>query len=203
VASAADDVRWIVDALGVGRFAVMGASSGGSHALACAALLGDRVTGAVGLGAVAPFTTSYDWFGGMVAPGALRAAQSGRAERLRYAATATFDESSFIDLDWAALESTWSSLGDDAQRAGADGPDGQVDDDVALVSPWGCDVAAITAPVLIAHGGEDRVIPSSHGDWLVQACPTAELWLRPRDGHISILNMTPVALDWLLFHAAS
>jgi pimeloyl-ACP methyl ester carboxylesterase len=38
----------VADALGITRFAAMGASAGGPHALACAALLGDRVTGAVG-----------------------------------------------------------------------------------------------------------------------------------------------------------
>ncbi|HEX5241384.1 MAG TPA: alpha/beta hydrolase, partial [Candidatus Limnocylindrales bacterium] len=43
VASAASDVGAIADALGLERFAVMGASGGGPHALACAALLGDRV----------------------------------------------------------------------------------------------------------------------------------------------------------------
>src|SRR5918998_3373298 len=39
VASAAGDASAVADALGIGRFAVMGLSSGGSHALACAALL--------------------------------------------------------------------------------------------------------------------------------------------------------------------
>src|SRR4051812_34662789 len=36
VASAAEDVAGIADELGLGRFAVMGASGGGPHALACA-----------------------------------------------------------------------------------------------------------------------------------------------------------------------
>ncbi|MDP9398332.1 MAG: alpha/beta hydrolase, partial [Actinomycetota bacterium] len=41
VASAAGDVARIADALGVRRFAVMGATGGAPHALACGALLGD------------------------------------------------------------------------------------------------------------------------------------------------------------------
>ncbi|MEK8107497.1 alpha/beta hydrolase [Micromonospora sp. M12] len=44
VADAAADVKAIADDLGIERFAVVGRSGGGPHALACAALLPDRVT---------------------------------------------------------------------------------------------------------------------------------------------------------------
>ncbi|WCB95418.1 hypothetical protein DSM104299_04161 [Baekduia alba] len=53
-------------------------------------------------------------------------------------------------------------------------------------------------PVLVVHGGEDRVVPVSHADQLVAGLPFAELWLRPRDGHISVLNACPLAMDWIL-----
>jgi pimeloyl-ACP methyl ester carboxylesterase len=201
VASAAADVAQIADALGVARFAVMGASGGGPHALACAALLPDRVAGVATLGSPAPYTESFDWFGGMVSPGGLRAAVAGREARERYAATEEFDENSFTPADWAALEDAWSSLGADVGRAGAAGPDGEIDDDLAYVAPWGFDVTQIVAPVLVVHGGQDRVIPPSHGDWLVRNCPHAELWLRPGDGHVSILDACPLAMDWLRAHA--
>jgi pimeloyl-ACP methyl ester carboxylesterase len=46
VASVAADVSSIADALGIGRFAVMGSSGGGPHALACGALLPERVLAA-------------------------------------------------------------------------------------------------------------------------------------------------------------
>ena len=55
VASAADDASAVADALSIDRFAVMGHSSGGSHALACAALLQDRVLGVVVVAGMAPF----------------------------------------------------------------------------------------------------------------------------------------------------
>jgi pimeloyl-ACP methyl ester carboxylesterase len=107
VASAAADVARIADAFGIDRFAVMGASGGGSHALACAALLPNRVTGAVCLGGMAPLTDDFDWFGGMVSDGALRAAMAGREARARYAATAEFDTNSFTEADWSALSGGW------------------------------------------------------------------------------------------------
>jgi pimeloyl-ACP methyl ester carboxylesterase len=138
----------------------------------------------------------------MADPGALRSATEGREARARYAETFEFDPHVFTAADWTAVEGPWRSLGDDAGRAGSAGPDGGIDDDIAYASPWGFDVERVRAPVLIAHGGEDRVIPAMHGDWLVRHVPNAELWLRPRDGHISILDAVPLALDWLLANAS-
>ena len=197
VASAGADVAQIIDALGVARFAVMGASGGGPHALACAAFLPDRVTGVVCLAGLAPFTESFDWYAGMVAAGGLRAASAGREARERYAVSAEFDVNSFTPADWAALNGAWASLGADSVQAGAAGPNGLIDDDLAFVAPWGFDVAQIDAPVLLVQGGQDRVVPPTHGDWLMRNCRTSELWLRPRDGHISILSAVPLAMDWL------
>jgi pimeloyl-ACP methyl ester carboxylesterase len=197
IGSAASDVAQLVDALGVDRFATMGASGGGPHALACAALLPGRVLAAVTFAGPVPYTTDFDWYDGMVSPLGPRTAAEGRDTRARYAEVEEFDKNSFTAADWSALEGAWASLGADAGRAGQAGPDGLIDDDVALMSPWGFDVTQIDTPVLLVHGGEDRVIPVSHSEWLVHQLPSAELWLRPRDGHISVLHAVPVALDWL------
>jgi pimeloyl-ACP methyl ester carboxylesterase len=197
VASAADDVRQVADKLGIGRFATMGYSGGGPHALACAALLADRVTGVVTLAGVAPSNDSYDWYAGMVDDAGLRAASEGVEARTRFAETEEFNPDSFTKTDWTALQSDWSSVGDDAVRAGQAGPEGSIDDDVAYAGPWGFDLEQVEVPLLVVQGGEDRVIPPPHGDWLTRNCPLSELWLRPRDGHISVLRATPVAMDWL------
>ncbi len=198
VASAGSDVAYIADALGIGRFAAVGASGGGPHALACAAASPDRVVGVVTLAGIAPYTDEFDWWAGMADSSGLRAATSGREARARHAETATFNPDIFTPADWAALDGTWSSLGADAGRAGAAGDDGLVDDDVAFVNPWGFELADVEAPVLVVHSGRDRVIPPAHAQWLVQACRFGEHWLRPADGHISVLNAVPVSLDWLV-----
>ncbi|MFI6692003.1 alpha/beta fold hydrolase [Streptomyces sp. NPDC050433] len=198
VAAAADDVAGIADALGLGPFAVMGASGGGPHALACAALLPDRVTGAVCLAGLAPYTDDFDWYEGMVSPGGLRAAADGREARELYAATDEFDPASFTSADFAALEGAWKSLGADAVKAGQAGPDGQIDDDVAFATAWGFDLAEVAAPVLLVQGSRDRVVPPSHAGAILAALPRAELWVRPDDGHVSVLDACPPAMDWLL-----
>jgi pimeloyl-ACP methyl ester carboxylesterase len=202
VASAAADVEQMANALGVGRFAVLGASGGGPHALACAALLPDRVTGTVCLAGIAPLTDDFDWFGGMAADRGLRAAIEGREARARFAASDEFDPESFTPADWAALAGGWSSLGADVGLANDAGPDGLIDDDVAAVSPWGFNVTEISTPVLLVQGGQDRVIPPAHAEWMLHRLRRSELWLRPNDGHISILDACPVAMDWLLANAA-
>jgi pimeloyl-ACP methyl ester carboxylesterase len=91
-------------------------------------------------------------------------------------------------------------LGADAGRADAAGPDGLIDDDVAFVAPWGFDVTQIDASVLLVQGGEDRIVPPAHAHWLMRHCRRTELWFRPHDGHVSILNACPLAMDWLKAH---
>ncbi|MCW2539386.1 MAG: alpha/beta hydrolase [Frankiales bacterium] len=198
VASAGRDVVQVADALGIGRFATMGASGGGPHALACAAAAPDRVIGVACLAGLAPYTEDFDSFGGMVSPGGLRSGLQGRAARERYAESEEFDENSFTATDWAALNDSWSSLAADAGRAAAQGAAGLIDDDLAFAAPWGFDVGQLVAPVLVVQGGQDRVVPPAHADWLIRNCQRSELWLRPADGHVSILDACPLAMDWLL-----
>lgn len=204
MASAATDTATVADALGIDRFAVMGHSSGGPHALACGALLPERVLGVVSVAGLAPFDADgLDWFAGMADAGvaSLRAAAEGRAAKEKHAASAEFDPEVFTPADHAALAGAWSWFGDVVRPAVANGPGGLIDDDLANVAPWGFDAARVSAPVLVLHGRQDRVIPSSHGEWLARRCPSAELRLTPDDGHISVLNSSAATLDWLRSHA--
>jgi len=203
IASAAAHTARIADALGIGRFAVLGHSGGGPHALACATLLGDRVLAAVSIAGLAPYDAEgLDWFAGMASPLALRAAERGRAEKEAYEAAPAETDPGFIDADWAALEGAWSWFATVVSPAVAAGPAAAIDDDLAYVKAWGFDPAACEVPALLAHGGSDACVPSSHSVWLAAHIPGAELRISPGDGHISILNSAAQDLQWLHAHAA-
>jgi pimeloyl-ACP methyl ester carboxylesterase len=200
IASAAADVAAIADALGLRRLAVMGHSGGGPHALACGALLPGRVAAVVCVAGLAPLgAAGLDWYAGMYPGGAagLRAAVSGRAAMTRFAAAEEFDPQMFTPADQAELAGDWAWLGRVAGEAIAAGPAGLIDDQLAFVAPWGLSPAQVRVPVLVLHGGQDQIVPSSHGRWLAGQCPAAELRLRPGDGHVSVLRAGPEALRWL------
>jgi pimeloyl-ACP methyl ester carboxylesterase len=57
VVDAADDVAALADHLGIDRFAVVGTSGGGPHALACSARLGPRISRVGSWSAAPPRTT--------------------------------------------------------------------------------------------------------------------------------------------------
>jgi pimeloyl-ACP methyl ester carboxylesterase len=200
VATAAADALRIADQLGIGRFTVFGHSGGGPRALACGALLPDRVVAVVSVSSPAPWPApGLDYFAGMSDGGAreLRAAARGRAELEEVLAANEFDPQSFIPADYAALEGRWSWFNGIVEAATANGFGGMVEDLVSAMAPWGFDPAAVSAPTLIMHGTADRMVPSSHSEWLAAHCPTAELRLRPGEGHISVLDSAADALGWL------
>lgn len=205
IGSVAADVTAVTDALGIGRFAVMGHSGGGPHALACAALLPERVAAVVSVSGLAPLDASpLDWFAGMRSSGEaeLRAATRGRGPLEHQLVTGEFDPGQFTAADQAALDEEWSWLLTVVRKADGGGPEGMVEDDLAYVAPWGFDPGHIAAPILLVHGGRDRVVPPAHADWLAQRCPAAKLWRRPDDGHLSVLHSAPAALDWLVDQVA-
>jgi pimeloyl-ACP methyl ester carboxylesterase len=200
VASAAADVSAIADAIEVDRFAVMGHSGGTIHAMACAALLPNRVIASVCIASLAPFDASgLDWFAGMGPAGEteLRAAAAGREALAAHFEASDFDPELFTPADHAALEGRWSWLLDVVRPALDNGRGPMIDDDMALVTNWGFAPEQVTSPILFLHGENDRIAPVAHARWLAGHCRSSELWTRPSDGHISILRSAPAALEWL------
>jgi pimeloyl-ACP methyl ester carboxylesterase len=200
IASAATYTRTVADALGIERFATMGHSGGSPHALACGALLPDRVLGVVAAASLAPYDAEgLDYFAGMTPSGvaSLTAAAKGRAAKEEHEQSDTEYDPEFTKADLAALDGEWGWFAQVVGPATVAGPGGLIDDDLAYVAPWGFDPAQVAAPVLVVHGGQDGIAPQAHAEWLAARCPRAELWLRPDDGHISVLTAGEAALEWL------
>jgi pimeloyl-ACP methyl ester carboxylesterase len=205
-ASAAADVAAVADALGIGRFAALGHSGGGPHALACGALLPERVIAVVSMSAPAPFgAEGLDWFAGWSRSGVAeqRAALAGRAALQAYLASAEADPGAFTPDDLSALRGRWSWVAEVFGQAMGKGDEGIVDDSLAGARAWGFAPADITVPVLILHGAKDQMVPSAHAEWLAAHCPAAELRLVPDAGHITVLDSAPTALAWLRDRVAS
>ncbi len=205
VADVAGDSAAVLDAAGVDRFAVCGHSGGGPHALACAALLGDRVTVAVSLAGVAPYDADgLDWTAGM---GEANLEEFGLMQLGRDAALTALEEEreSLLGAGPEEIASALESLISDVDRAAVDAPyavwlhahmaeglresaAGWVDDDLAFVSPWGFDLAAITGDVRLYQGVADLMVPPAHGRYLAAALPHASFELRPDHGHLSLVG---------------
>jgi pimeloyl-ACP methyl ester carboxylesterase len=197
--SAAADIAAVADALGVDTFAVMGHSGGGPHALAAAALLPGRVVAVVSGAGPAPYDVAgLDWFAGMGphTRAGLEAALRGRAAKEAFEAGAE-GEPDFVPADWAALEGEWGWFGSVVVPAMAHGPGPLIDDDLALVAPWGFDVGDVRAPTLLLHGADDAVIPAAHSAWLATRIAGSVLRVIPGHGHVSVLVEAPAALGWL------
>jgi pimeloyl-ACP methyl ester carboxylesterase len=188
VADVAAGLRPVMEALGVASVISVGASGGGPHAIACAAAMPGLVRRVVTFASPAPFDGSDEWFAGMQAPQALRAAAEGEEARRRFAEIDEFDPASFVDADYAALDGEWASLGADVAASKSYGIDGLLDDDLAFVRPWGFALDGVAASVLLVQGEEDRVIPPRHARFLSEALPHATVDLRPGDGHVSVLR---------------
>ena len=219
VSTAASDVEAIADVLSLERFATWGISGGGPHALACAALCGDRLTAAASVAGVAPWgAEGLDWLAGMgegnvTEFGAVLEGEDALRpllDRQRAAMLAAGPEeltgvlgSLLGDADRAVLFGGIAAWMDAAHRNGLrDSADGWLDDDLAFVAPWGFEPGAVTRPVLIVQGGDDRFVPRSHGEWLATNVPGADAWIDDADGHLTLIERRISDVHgWLLAHS--
>jgi pimeloyl-ACP methyl ester carboxylesterase len=102
------------------------------------------------------------------------------------------------DVDKKALEGPIADfLAESARHALSTGIAGWRDDDLAFTADWGFDPAAITVPVSIWQGDQDRMVPFTHGQWLSAHIPGADSHLVPGEGHISLINQIDAMLATL------
>ena len=91
------------------------------------------------------------------------------------------------DVDNRALTGEFAdTLAEVFRRSVSNGIAGWRDDDLALTRSWGFDLDAIRCPVAVWQGGQDRMVPFSHGQWLAAHIRTARAHLSPDEGHLSL-----------------
>ena len=215
VADDAFDVAAILDHLGLGEFVTLGWSGGGPRALACAAMLTDRCLAATAGVSIAPAAE----FDGDIRDG------MGEENVAEYTAAFTSREAleKFLTEEGTVFFSITAdevadALGDlappvdraaltgelaevmaaTARAAGRQGIRGWLDDDLTHIRPWGFDLGAITVPVAIWQGTEDRMVPLAHAQWLAAHVAGARAHLVEGEGHLSLIMKMGEILDDLL-----
>jgi pimeloyl-ACP methyl ester carboxylesterase len=210
VADAAEDVRAIADRFGIDRFSVVGRSGGGPHALACAALLRERVTCAAALSSLAPYDAEgLDWLCGM-ADSSARAHHDAEANLGALITTLTERAGQARSNSEDLLKALWPELGgrdkDVARRrliartdaeALRDSADGWIDDVIALSHPWGFKLSEIMAPIMLWAGTSDVFTPVGHTYWLAQHIERADVRIENGKTHFGAVETLPRILTWV------
>jgi pimeloyl-ACP methyl ester carboxylesterase len=216
VADVADDTAAVLDHLGVDSCLVMGWSGGGPHALACGALLPERVRGVTVIAGVAPYgADGLDFMAGM---GPENVQEFGAAvqgeEKLRpilegqqpALARVTPEEVAAAlgglvpPVDAACLTGELAeTLATEFRRGLRTSVDGWLDDDLAFASHWGFELADLAVPTYLWQGSEDLMVPFAHGRWLAEHIPGVVAHLETGEGHLSIgVGATERMLDELV-----
>jgi pimeloyl-ACP methyl ester carboxylesterase len=198
----------LADRLGHESFFTIGWSGGGPVALACAALLPQRVRACLTLASITPLTESGAAWRTLWNPAQLREwdeLEEGNLAKLTpdfEAAVGLFSRMTGHRL--AAVGGTPDpralayghetqirpSLVRSMRRAVQRGYFGYLDDNLAQARDWGFRVSSIAVPVVVLHGELDRLVPVAHGRWLAANIPGARFVILPDAGHGS------VALPW-------
>lgn len=192
-------IAQLADALGIDRFAVAGLSGGGPHALACGALLPDRVTVVGVLSGMAPINLSgatagmslSNRMGFLVAkyvPSLLPVALRSMARQARNSPEGLIEEvrSNYSTSDQRVLDDPEirRRMAREVATAYEQGTAGHVSDFRSLAQDWGFDPSDLSVPVRLWHGGEDRNAPLSMAESLAEVIPNSHLTIYPEEGHL-------------------
>jgi pimeloyl-ACP methyl ester carboxylesterase len=192
----AGDVRALLDGLDIEQASVFGWSMGGQYALACAALLADRVTRAVVVAGALPLTDDRASRELNKLDTRLTKQSQDRpwVARLTFVAMAQMAKHApgmwtkiltkdLPDAEAKAVRGLSDSGLADAAAAGLSSTHGMVEEYVAWARTWGFDAADVQVPTTIWQGSADELIPRHWGEALAQQIPGARLSMCEGEGH--------------------
>ena len=193
------DAAALADVLAIDRFAVLGFSSGGKFALACARVIPERVAAIGAVGCVGPpgspgFSQGYDIASRAMLALAMRSpAAAGAAVRVSAALARRFPRpflafarSGFSPPDRAVFDTpgyraqTLAASLEGARQRGA----GLVADAVIESSAWGFELGEVELPVRLWHGERDETVPLVQAEFLARALARGKLDVLAGRGHL-------------------
>ena len=202
------DVAAAADRLEIERFAVIGYSSGGKYAAACAYALPDRLTGTAIVSGVGPPTTpSFREGLGRTDRLSMTLARRARplahiywriarsmAERRPESFLGEF-EKELSEPDKAVfaepeVRKFLLAISREALRGGATG---MVQDSAIQARNWGFGLEEIQAPVHLWHGDSDEIVPLHHSKHAAEKIPNATLTVFEGVGHLVASRFSEVA----------
>jgi pimeloyl-ACP methyl ester carboxylesterase len=213
VADAAADVAAIADELGLEHFAVVGGSGGAPHALACGALLGERVTRVGALVTPAPSDAEdFDFFEGLAelnvkefgaaleGEEAIEAFLQPLADGIRADPDAVIEdiltELPEVDRKLASRPDIRAIMKESFVEAVRQGVRGWADDDLAFAKPWGFELEDVQAETRVWQGELDVLTPRPHGEYVASRLPNARFELLENGGHF-LDEEWGIVFEWL------
>jgi pimeloyl-ACP methyl ester carboxylesterase len=201
------DVAALADALGINRFLVAGHSSGGPYAVACAALLPERVPAGIVFGGV----TDMGW------PGAWEGYVESERQLMRLPDEAAAiawcvqrfgaDGSGFLNASDFEFAEADNALFADAQAGPAlmatvaeafrQGVAGYAQDMVVQGRPWPFEPGSIVAPFQVVHGESDVLVPLAHSRHTSELIRGSRLRVLAGHGHMTTVSELPAVASAL------
>ncbi len=193
------DVIQLADHLGLGRFATMGFSAGAPHALACAAVIPDRLEATIVVGCPVPGASTsglplMNWLVNrmmQLAPGLAGRWFANEMSELVKDPVKSAQKSArwFNEADQRLMaDADFSRIVYEATREGIRGGTSGVALDVKLAfSHWGFDLMEVHSHVHLWHGEEDHMAPVTFGRYAAARLPNCEATFCPGEGHMSTL----------------
>jgi pimeloyl-ACP methyl ester carboxylesterase len=193
------DAQAVVDALKINRFYNVGRSAGGPHALATAAKLGHRVirtlvaagTGPTNMSTIASNERVYSGDKSNVIHDITQRYEAVIADpRIILNNLIAAGEIAPSDLRTITDPAIRWQLLSSYRHAVKNGPEGWIDDVLAIRGPWINELEPVTTPVDFWVGKEDKISTLEHAHAIADMMPNAltEIHLAPMLGHFAAMH---------------